>query len=185
VEEARRKARITLGQIAFGTDPIAEKRQAQLRALTLGEVYREFVKSRKPHLKPRTLYDSDLLLRGVFKDWQSKPITEIRKTRVKQRQRELGAHRGGGLRQPGDAFSASGAQFCPAPVRRRGRSLAPVGESRAGADPESRRWGTRLKEIREAHARFAGACQTKRGWLSIPSFFLQVGQNTRLRCDAI
>jgi len=94
VEEARRKAKITPGQIAFGTDPIAEKRQTRLRALTLGEVYREFVKARKPHLKPRTLYDYDLLLRGVFRDWQSKPITEIRKTQVSQRHRELGAHRG-------------------------------------------------------------------------------------------
>lgn len=94
VEEARRKAKITPGQIAFGTDPIAEKRQTRLRALTLGEVYREFVKARKPHLKPRTLYDYDLLLRGVFRGWQSKPITEIRKTQVSQRHRELGAHRG-------------------------------------------------------------------------------------------
>lgn len=94
VEEARCHAKITLGKIAFGTDPLAEKRVAQLKALTLGEVYREFVKARKPHLKPRTLYDYDLLMRGVFKDWQSKPITDIRKTQVSQRHRDLGVNRG-------------------------------------------------------------------------------------------
>ena len=94
LEEARRIAKVTLGKIAFGTDPIAEKRQARLKALTLGEVYREFVKARKPHLKPRTLYDYDLLMHGVFKDWRTKPITDIRKTQVSQRHRELGEQRG-------------------------------------------------------------------------------------------
>jgi hypothetical protein len=111
VEEARRKAKITLGQIAFGTDPIAEKRQARLKALTLCEVYREFAKARKPHLKPRTLYDYDLLMRGVFKDWQRKAITGLRKPQVSQRHWELGEQ----LRQPSDAFSAGRAQFRPGP----------------------------------------------------------------------
>ena len=68
--------------------------RARLKALTLGEVYREFVKARKPHLKPRTLYDYDLLMHGVFKDWRTKPITDIRKTQVSQRHRELGEQRG-------------------------------------------------------------------------------------------
>lgn len=93
VEQARRQAKILCGQIALGTDPIAERQQARVRATALGEAYHDFQRARKD-LKPKTLYDYDRIMKTVFTDWQKKPITAITKRMVAKRHRELGETRG-------------------------------------------------------------------------------------------
>ncbi len=53
--QAREQAKITLGQIAEGKDPIAIKRREHAKSVTLGEAFEEFMSVRK--LKEKTAYD--------------------------------------------------------------------------------------------------------------------------------
>src|SRR3990167_9277144 len=47
VEQARREAQKVIGQIATGIDPIAQKRAAKMNAVTLSEVFDDYMKARK------------------------------------------------------------------------------------------------------------------------------------------
>src|SRR5205823_4580817 len=53
-EQARNKAKILIGQIAHGIDPLAEKNSAKMREVTLQEVMQDYLQARKS-LKPKTL----------------------------------------------------------------------------------------------------------------------------------
>ena len=78
VEQARKKAQILLGKIADGKNPIAEKQIAVMHETTLGQVMQDYLKSRKS-LKPKTLYDYNLIMNNVFTDWKNLPIMAITK----------------------------------------------------------------------------------------------------------
>lgn len=93
VEQARKEAQKLLGKIATGIDPIAEKQQYKAQAITLLEVYEEYVKTRKS-LKPKTLYDYQRILNQAFDDWQKKPLLEITKDKIAKRHAELGEKHG-------------------------------------------------------------------------------------------
>lgn len=92
-EQARRQARIFLGKIALGDDPVAERHKARVKATTLAQAFDEFLKARKT-LKPKTRYDYQRVMKTVFKDWQAKSITAITKRMVQERHRQLGETRG-------------------------------------------------------------------------------------------
>ena len=93
VEQARRQAQKVLGEIAQGTDPIAEKRKQKQFAVTLNEAFQEFKEARKT-LKSHTLYDYERLFKVAFLDWHKKPLTKISKSMIAKRHRELGDKRG-------------------------------------------------------------------------------------------
>lgn len=92
VEQARIHARQELGKIALGMDPIAERKKAKVRGVTLAEAYHEFKQVRQ--LKPSTQRDYEYLYKGIFADWHKKPLTEITKSMVSKRHQELGQERG-------------------------------------------------------------------------------------------
>ncbi|MBC8147938.1 MAG: integrase family protein [Bacteroidetes bacterium] len=89
VEQARREAQKMLGKIAEGIDPIAEKEKKQILSTTLWQAFEEFRKARK-HLKPRTLYDYELVIKSKLKDWKDKPLASINRKMVSVRHQELG-----------------------------------------------------------------------------------------------
>jgi len=90
VEQARGMAQHYLGQIAFGADPIADKKTAQARKVTLAEAFRDFKQARK-NLKPKTLTGYQQHLEHYLSAWMNKPITQITKQAVSKRHQQIGA----------------------------------------------------------------------------------------------
>lgn len=93
VEEARKQAQKIMGQIAQGIDPVAEKRVAKMRVVTLEEVLGEYLRNRKS-LKTKTSYDYKRVLNVAFSDWCNKPLTFITKDQVAKQHEKLGNMRG-------------------------------------------------------------------------------------------
>ena len=89
VEQARREAQKFLGKVAMGIDPVAERKTAQAKAVSLAQAFEDFKKARK-NLKPKTLHDYSRNLEHHLHDWMRKPITTITKGMVSRRHRELG-----------------------------------------------------------------------------------------------
>lgn len=93
VEQARKQAHILLGQIAIGIDPLAEKRTAKMREVTLQEVMTDYFQARKS-LKPKTLYDYNRVLNIAFAGWKTKPLLSITKDKVAKLHQEIGKKNG-------------------------------------------------------------------------------------------
>ena len=89
VEQARKEAQKVLGKVASGGDPIAEKKELQVKSATLIDVFEDYFTTRKD-LKESTIKDYRRHLNGSFKDWQNKPVIEISKDMVEIRHQELG-----------------------------------------------------------------------------------------------
>lgn len=88
-DEARKVARVTLGQMTVGVNPIEEKRLKAVQGVTLEEVYRAYLKTRK-NLKPSTVEDYRKCIEGALGDWLTKPVTSISKDLVEKRHAQLG-----------------------------------------------------------------------------------------------
>jgi integrase len=97
VEQARKEAQKLLGKIASGVDPIAEKQETKLKAITLQLVFADYLKARKG-LKPKTIYDYQRILETAFADWQAKPLLAISKDKIAEHHGELG-------KQSGEAYA--------------------------------------------------------------------------------
>lgn len=89
VEQARRAAQRFLGQVATGRDPIAERREATARGVTLGEVFKAYLATRRG-LKPATVHDYQRLMREAFADWTTRPMAELTRDAVATRHARLG-----------------------------------------------------------------------------------------------
>ncbi len=87
VDQARREAARLLGQIAVGRDPIAEKAREELKGITLGEAFENYLVSRP--LKARTIQDMRRAMEG-FSDWMKRPMVGITRDMVAARHKKLG-----------------------------------------------------------------------------------------------
>lgn len=92
-EQARKEAHKIISQIATGIDPLAQKRAAKMHAVTLDEVFKDYVQARKA-LKPNTLYNYQRVLNVTFDDWRTKPLISITKDRVAKHHEKLGKEHG-------------------------------------------------------------------------------------------
>lgn len=92
-DEARRKARTTLGNMSDGRDPVAEKRRQKALSVTLGEVTDTYLENRRTRsgrpLKDRTKADVRYHLAHHFGDWRERPVVEITREMVQQRYSKL------------------------------------------------------------------------------------------------
>lgn len=91
-EQARKQALKLIGKIALGTNPIADRERERMRALTLEQVFDDFLRLRK--LKERTRYDYRRFVAVAFKDWQKRPFVGITKAAVVERHHKLGTNSG-------------------------------------------------------------------------------------------
>ena len=89
-ELARKEAQKLLGEMTTGKDPVAEKRELKIQAVTLRDTFKAYLLARKD-LKPNTLTDYKRCIEGALADWLDKPVTSISKDMVEQRHRKLGA----------------------------------------------------------------------------------------------
>jgi integrase len=85
--QARKRAQDLAGQIASGLDPVSEKHERAVEALTLSEALEGYIENR--HLKPGTIKDLRVAMQGV-KDWMKRPIVTITRDSVARRHKKLG-----------------------------------------------------------------------------------------------
>lgn len=90
-EQARREAQKLLGKIATGIDPVAEKKEAKVRTMTLKTVFEDYLNARKA-LKPSTIFDYRRIMKEAFADWQNKPLLTLSKDMIARRHAKLGQH---------------------------------------------------------------------------------------------
>jgi integrase len=88
IEQARRGAQKMLSQIAEGVDPVAERRQAQAKSITLADVFEVYLKAHD--LKPGTVKDYRAAVAESFPDWLDKPLVSVTKEMVERRHRQRG-----------------------------------------------------------------------------------------------
>jgi len=91
-EQARNAAKKGIGKLAAGIDTVQEKREQNIKAVTLGEVFTAFLDSRQ--LKPKTVRDYTGIMNNIYPDWQKLPITEITRDAVERRHKKAGTERG-------------------------------------------------------------------------------------------
>ena len=89
IEQARRAAHKAMGKIADGINPNTEKRNEQIKSVTLGQVFEAYKKDRKA-LKAKTLYDYERMLEMAFPDWKNRPLLSISKDMISRRHSKLG-----------------------------------------------------------------------------------------------
>ncbi len=93
VEMARKEAQKVLGKIATGIDPISEKEESRVKAISLNEVFEEYKTTRKS-LKKKTLYDYARVMNVAFGDWQTKSLLTIDREEVEKRHKGLAEKHG-------------------------------------------------------------------------------------------
>lgn len=89
VEQARTEAMKILGKVATGGDPIAEKRERNARSVSLFNVFKDYLATRKD-LKDSTIQDYTKIMNKSFEDWLQTPVADISKDMVSKRHSELG-----------------------------------------------------------------------------------------------
>jgi hypothetical protein len=92
-EQARREATKLLGAIATGRDPVAERKQAEVEAVTLGETFTEYMGARGD-LRPNTVKAYQRVMGLSFGDWRKQPLVEITGDMVGNRHAVLGKRYG-------------------------------------------------------------------------------------------
>lgn len=90
VEQARKEAQAQLGKIATGGDPIAERKARHAPRLTLSQAFADFKLARRS-LSPKTISLYQYAHDSCFKDWQTRPLSEIGKDQVVRKHAELAA----------------------------------------------------------------------------------------------
>lgn len=80
LDNARKKAREHLVDMANGKDPNMEKKANEAKAITLDEVVKAYIKDRS--LKSSSISDMNKHLDGIFKPLKDQPITAITRDKV-------------------------------------------------------------------------------------------------------
>lgn len=89
VEQARKEAQKFLGKVASGIDPIREVQEKRAKRITLSDAFQDYLATRK-NLKPNTLNDYNRSMGEMFKDWQTKAMSDISRDMVMSRHSEYG-----------------------------------------------------------------------------------------------
>ena len=142
-DEARRKARDMLGQVARGEDPAGERAEAR-GVPTLAEAFETYIKA-NPNRAAKTVKLYRQILRGKLGDWTRRPLDAITRQDVEDRFNRITARHGWatanqamsmlrsvyrrpcadheGLRNPVDLWLAAGGRFN---LKRRRRISGPA-----------------------------------------------------------
>jgi integrase len=88
LEQARKEAKIKLGLMAKGIDPVAEKRKNDIEGISIQEAFKRFKLART--IKESTIENYDSLFRLYISDWLLKPIGNITRDMIAQRHKKVG-----------------------------------------------------------------------------------------------
>ncbi|ECI6683317.1 DUF4102 domain-containing protein [Salmonella enterica subsp. enterica] len=90
IEIARTKALEMLGEVAAtGRNPNDSRREDERRAVTLGDAFREYKKSRGDRLKAATAKQYEGILNNFSGDWINTPLASIDRDRVETRHKAI------------------------------------------------------------------------------------------------
>jgi integrase len=89
IDQARRRARVHIGEMVEGINPNAEKRSRRARGVKLSQVLEDYLAARSA-LKPRTREDYRAVFRRSFTAWANTPLTQLTREMVATRHRQLG-----------------------------------------------------------------------------------------------
>lgn len=89
IDQARRRARMHIGEMVEGINPNARKRAHRARGATLKQALEDYLAARSA-LKERTREDYRAVFRRSFASWADKPLTHITPEMVATRHRQLG-----------------------------------------------------------------------------------------------
>lgn len=92
LDDARKEAKVLLAQMAKGEDPVAKKREEQVRSMSLEKAIEKYFATRT--LKAGTITTYEKLFRLYMEDWMKKPIGSITKEMVAQRHKKVGVETG-------------------------------------------------------------------------------------------
>jgi integrase len=95
-EEARRDARLMLADMARGINPNAIKKEKARKRLTFGEAFEKFIEI-KQDLSVRTVVDYRHAIDRYLEDWKNKPLDQITKEMVVQRNSYIRHNHGGAV----------------------------------------------------------------------------------------
>ena len=95
-EEARRDARLILADMARGIDPNAIKEEKARRRLTFGDAFKKFLEI-KQDLCLGTVADYNRAVDSYLEDWKNKPLDQITKELVIQRNSYIRQNHGGAI----------------------------------------------------------------------------------------
>lgn len=88
VDRARDLARVWLGEVAEGKDPVAEKKKSRMAAVTLNDAIQTYCDSGR--LKPSTVELVKARLGSNLAAWLDRPLASITEDQVERRHREIG-----------------------------------------------------------------------------------------------
>ncbi|PZM81513.1 MAG: integrase [Candidatus Melainabacteria bacterium] len=88
-EEARKRAKATLGQMASGLNPNAQKKDEKAKSITLREAWLKLKESRQHLYSPATVKVYEWALSLCFPDWLDKSIVLITKDMIEKRHRMI------------------------------------------------------------------------------------------------
>ncbi len=91
-QQARVEAMKQLNKMTSGIDPVKEKREKKIKAVTLGEVFAGFLSARQ--LKASTVRGYKSVMNNIYPDWIKLLITDISRDSVKRRHSKVGQERG-------------------------------------------------------------------------------------------
>ena len=94
IASARKRARVHLGRVAAGEDPIAEKARGLLVTITLEEAFGDYTTLKRRSkdgkaLKARTQADIMGSCDGIFKAWKGRPLVSLTRPMVESRYQEV------------------------------------------------------------------------------------------------
>lgn len=93
VDAARKRAMSILSDMAEGKDPNAEKRREGQVAITVGQAFDRFFKSRSS-LSPGSIDNYRRTCNLYLKDWRRRPLTEISRQAILKRHQRIGSENG-------------------------------------------------------------------------------------------
>jgi len=90
IEQARDSARMTLNSFSVGINPNDEKRDRNLKSVTLNQTMDNYISSRNKNLKQKTIDDYRVLFDGFLSEWGNKELTSITRDMVETKHTKIG-----------------------------------------------------------------------------------------------
>lgn len=89
IQIARKQAVKALNAISEGINPNRQDKEALLRSVSLGQVFKDYIKSRGTNLKDNTKKGYISAFNNYLSDWSEKPISEITRDMVEEKHRAI------------------------------------------------------------------------------------------------
>jgi integrase len=88
-DKARKEAKVQLGNMASGVNPIVKKREDRAKSVTLSQAFDDYLLSRKD-LKPGTVSGYRHSINHHLPEWKDRPLSTITKTMIEKKHMAIG-----------------------------------------------------------------------------------------------